>query len=124
MSLGPVDGDGYALNARGRRTYLAIIDKLEVSRQGRIVRHLCGHRRCLNPGHYALGDHLDNARDRELHGRTVKGARHPASKLAPYVPEIRARHEAGEGYKKLANEYGVSKNAIVKLVKGVTYTPG
>lgn len=43
--------------------------------EGKIVRHLCNNPSCVNPDHLKIGDHYDNAADRETSGRTAKGSK-------------------------------------------------
>lgn len=42
----------------------------------------------------------------------------PASRLAPFIAEIRARRAAGESLKVLASDYGADESYICKLTRG------
>jgi hypothetical protein len=75
--------------------------------------------RCINPAHLWLGTHQENMDDREAKGRghQAKGEKCWASKLtACIVLEIRRQYKFGlSGV--LAKKYGVSRNAILKIVQ-------
>lgn len=66
--------------------------------QGLFVLHRCDNRRCVNPKHLWLGNHLDNMGDMAKKGRRhdVRGARNPQSKIsANDVAYIRRVHVGG-----------------------------
>lgn len=79
---------------------------------GMLVMHNCDEPQCVNPDHLSLGTHMDNMRDRQEKGRTVKGSDHPSSKLT----EQRAyfvRFESCElSTKELAEMFRVSADTI------------
>jgi len=49
--------------------------------EGKLVRHKCDNRSCVNVDHLELGNHLDNTRDMIERGRMACGERLPQSKL-------------------------------------------
>jgi len=99
------------------------------------VCHKCDNTRCVNPGHLFLGTQSDNLKDmgkKGRHGatknphawaarigaaRSKPGETNPAAKLTEtLVAEIRARHNAGEPYSRLADTYKVGKSTIARIV--------
>lgn len=68
------------------------------------------------------GTPKDNADDRARHGRTLRGEAHPSSKLTrAEVAALRLRALAGESLSTLAEVYGVSKAAVSRAARGVTW---
>lgn len=107
--------------------------------EGLFVCHECDNRRCVNPAHLFLGTHADNMADMVAKGRSPKGDRHgrrknPAcilrgerhsrAKLTEMqVVEIRARFAAGgTAAKAIAEEYGVSRNTIERVLSGYSWS--
>lgn len=77
-----------------------------------LVLHACDNPRCVNPAHLSLGTHRDNSRDM---ARKLRSAHR---KLSPeQVVELRRRHTVGDGYKKLAREFGVGRSLVMRIVK-------
>lgn len=83
------------------------------------VLHRCDNRACCNPGHLFLGTQADNMADCAAKGRYAdqKGVKHPLARLTDSdVIAIRQRHEAGEGHQSIARDYGVTRQAIYRIV--------
>lgn len=81
-----------------------------------IVRHLCGNRMCVRPGHLAEGSYADNAKDTaEMfmtgHGRLVEA----------YVLAVRKRYAEGVKIKDIAYEFGVPFGTVYPIVCGKSY---
>lgn len=116
-------GRGYkSVSVLGRavqlhRLLLIVFDRPPVG--GEVARHLDG-----NPGNNCLenlawGSHTDNATDREIHGRTVRGGRHGMRKLKPYqVRAIHVQYAKGETITTLARRYGVKRAPVRDILKG------
>ena len=89
---------------------------------GMWVLHRCDVRRCVNPEHLFLGTAQDNSRDMVAKGRKVtnRGESHKLAKLTDgEVREIRLRYNGARGdITRLAKAFGVSRNAIERVVKG------
>lgn len=86
--------------------------------EGLQVCHTCDNRRCVNPAHFFLGTHKDNADDRERKGRSPRGAARPNAKLdEAKVRAIRARVAVGERQAALAREYGVAAGTIQRIIE-------
>jgi hypothetical protein len=84
--------------------------------------HTCDTPRCVNPDHLWAGSHGDNMRDMVSKGRHrktyVRGSAMPQAILTEsQIPEIRARHQAGESLSAIAKDYGVNFRTIHLIVK-------
>jgi len=96
---------------------------------GKVIRHKCDNRGCVNPEHLQLGTQADNIKDSWGRGRGVnpsfKGSIHPASKLTEsQVSEIRSRYVLkcrNNGCRSLAIEYGVSQATIRDIISRRTW---
>jgi len=90
---------------------------------GLLVCHKCDVRACVNPEHLFLGTYLDNARDREKKGRSMRGEKNRSSKLsAEQVSRIKAVLAEGRMYtSELAREYGVTSPTISSIARGNTW---
>jgi hypothetical protein len=87
--------------------------------EGLNVLHKCDVRTCCNPGHYFLGTHGDNCRDRTKKKRTASGEYHGRHILTEsQAVEILALHKQGWSQRLLGEKFEVSKSAIKHLLKG------
>lgn len=78
---------------------------------------------CVRPSHLYAGTALDNNRDRDSRGRTVKGSGHSNAKLTEMaVLEIRALASAGASQVAIAQQFGVDKTNISMIVRRKTWT--
>lgn len=99
---------------------------------GNFVCHHCDNKLCINPDHLFTGTHQDNLNDAVSKGRMCSGQRWHESKRDMAVGESHGRHvltetqvreifrryhEGERGYKKLANEFCVSRGTIFNIVK-------
>ncbi len=82
------------------------------------VLHRCDNPACANVDHLFLGTPAENMADK-VKSRQLKGSGHPEAKLTERsVLEIRSKYAHVRGVlTQLANEYGVRKQAIMKIVK-------
>ena len=79
------------------------------------VCHSCDNVSCVNPEHLFLGTQKDNLQDMAAKGRSTRGERNPQAKLtADDVKTIRA---SGYTQQKLADQYGVSRQAIQLIIQ-------
>ena len=107
---------------------------------GKHVLHKCDNPPCFNPDHLYVGSRSDNMSDAVERGQIVAqldvlkdarqktgydktGGEHPASQLSESERrEIRDRYQNEDIYQKeLANEYGVSRPTISRVVRGKDY---
>jgi len=89
-----------------------------------IVCHRCDVRRCVNPSHLFLGDHGDNARDRNSKGRAAPktGENNGRARLTrEVVIESRRRALQGARISDLAELHGVNLSVMRAAIKGDTW---
>lgn len=81
--------------------------------------HSCDNRGCVNPSHLRWGTPADNMADRSLRDRAPRGEGHPNAKLTQAeVQTIRELHATGTSQSELARTYGVTRQAVWRIVKG------
>ncbi len=93
---------------------------------GMLACHKCDTPLCVNPDHLFLGSHADNSADMATKGRhfshtrperIARGERSGQTHLtAENIREIRGRREGGATMYALGREYGVSRQAIRRIV--------
>jgi hypothetical protein len=84
------------------------------------VLHHCDNPLCVNPAHLYLGRHVDNVRDRDVRGRTLRGERHGSTRVSEtLLTEVRAQHAAGVLQHELAKRFGVSTGWVSLVVRGL-----
>lgn len=99
---------------------------------GKVVRHTCDNRRCINPEHLLLGTQLDNIQDMVDRDRYAKqaGEENPRAVLTwDVVADIRRNYKKGARsgeYTRtaLAEKYGVSAATISDIVGGRSWING
>ncbi|WP_353850864.1 HNH endonuclease signature motif containing protein [Acidithiobacillus sp.] len=105
-------GYGYVYMS-GRKHYahrLAFAIGHGVDPAGKVVRHTCDNRSCVNPDHLELGSHQDNMDDMVARGRQSKGERHPDAKLT--MANVLAIRGDRRPQRTIAAEYGVTQANI------------
>lgn len=87
---------------------------------GMCVCHKCDNPSCVNPDHLFLGTHKDNAQDRNVKNRHVKGEQIKFSRLTEeQVIEIKSIYTGKWGEQtKLAIEYNVGTSTISNIING------
>jgi hypothetical protein len=96
---------------------------------GLILCHRCDNAKCVRTSHLFLGTDADNARDRDLKGRTSKrpttrlpGELNPAARLTEQqVAEIRRRNVGGESQRTLAAAFNISQSQVGNIVRGKSW---
>ena len=113
-------GSGYGVIMWGNVSYrcnrLAYIIFIGLIPKGKIIRHTCHNRACVNPKHLILGNHLDNAID------MTKACRQGNQKLneeAVKVIKWTLKYDYSRGIThKLAKLHGVSVSTIRQIKYG------
>jgi len=86
--------------------------------------HTCGngHLGCVHPGHLYWGTGVENAADRDCHGRTPKGERHPHAKLTNEdvleIYALRGRQSA----RAVAKQFGVAAGTVSWIWTGRSWS--
>jgi hypothetical protein len=105
--------------------HLAWIQTFGPIPEGMHVLHRCDNPACFNPYCLFLGTEEDNRNDQSRKWRTLIGESNPASKLTEFdVIEIRNLYKKGvrgRGQIALANQFGVHRINIRKIVRGDTW---
>jgi len=116
---------GYAQVNRGgdvqyehRLVYAAANNVSITDLKGKVIRHKCDCRACINPEHLEIGTLEDNANDTKVRGRarglSRPGVLNPSAKLSETdVHNIRG--ETRMSYSELATRYGTSKSTIARI---------
>lgn len=105
---------GFRLNGKTQKAHrLAWTESNGPIPEGLNVCHRCDNRRCCNPAHMFLGTHADNARDRNMKGRQMKGRGSPLAKLSEEA--VRDIRSSPLGHKKLAEKYRVAPSLIISV---------
>jgi hypothetical protein len=86
--------------------------------KGLCVLHRCDNPPCVNPAHLYVGTHRQNARDRSLRNRGVRGRRVNTNKLTEaQVLEIRALCDAGERQAHVARRFGITQTMVSHIAR-------
>ena len=88
--------------------------------KGKVVRHSCDNKKCINPAHLITGTHSDNVRDRVERDRSAKGENNGRSKLKKSeVLEILTDTITPKMV--LARQHGVDPKVIRDIKQGKTW---
>lgn len=83
-----------------------------------LVLHKCDNRSCTNPEHLYLGNHIDNAKDRQERN-PVRGSKHPNSRLVESdIPKILDYVKSGMIQEKIAKMFGISQTTVSRIKLG------
>jgi hypothetical protein len=91
--------------------------------EGLCVLHRCDNRRCVRPGHLYLGTYRDNARDREMRGRSHdrSGMHNGRARFTEdQVREIRRLAETMPQYE-VANRFDTTQARVSEMVRRTTW---
>jgi hypothetical protein len=104
--------DGYA----HRRSYELFIGEIP---EGRLIRHKCDNRTCVNPAHLELGTKADNNQDARERNPKANGRKLQDTDL----PIIAARMKAGELLKDIAKDYDMNWKCISRRLAAANLRP-
>lgn len=94
--------------------------------RGQHVLHHCDNPPCFNPRHLFSGTEKDNRADQKAKGRTSLGTKNGQARLSEaQVVQIRKLYQhgvRGRGQIALAYQFGVTRIAIRKIVKRITWS--
>ncbi len=122
------DAHGYGALTIKRKVWLVhrIAYELAVGAipEGLDILHHCDNPPCFRPIHLFPGTHADNMHDMYAKGRRIAArgeGQHLAKLNAEQIPLIRKLNKQGIGQRKLAAQFGVTKNAIMLIVHRRTW---
>lgn len=121
------DGRGYGAfklhNQRWRAHRVAYELNVAPIPEGLCIIHLCDNKRCINPHHLAAATHEANMADMKMKERAAHGSKHPKAKLSSEdVAKIRELASRGAYHLDLAEQFGVSRPTITKVINGTAYS--
>jgi hypothetical protein len=110
--VNPPNADGVKGKSIYVHRWFYTLSKGEIPK-GKLIRHKCDNRICVNPDHLEIGDSKDNVRDMiarnpKACGRKLSFQQHE---------EIKKKHTAGTMIITLAAEYKVSRVTIRKVIQ-------
>lgn len=88
--------------------------------KGKVVRHSCDNKKCVNPGHLLLGTQMDNVHDTVSRRRISCGVSRWNAKLSPEkVDEMKTLYASGNyTQSQLSEVFGVSSKRINRVLAG------
>lgn len=104
--------DGYA----HRRSYELFVGEIP---EGRLIRHKCDNRNCVNPDHLEIGTKADNNQDARERNPKANGRKLQDTDL----PIIADRMKAGEFLKDIAKDYGMNWKCISRRLAVANLRP-
>lgn len=118
---GATSTTGYGM-FRGEKAHRFSARTAGMDIEGRVVRHGCDNKLCVNPNHLQPGTHIENMRDASERKRMRYGEQQRSAKLTSQdIPEIFRLSEAGLSYRQIGERFGVSKYAIYHVVNRKTW---
>lgn len=112
--------DGKNKTVMAHRAVLSAWNRLP--REGECARHLNDVKTDNRLENLAWGTARENGADKVRNGRSSTGESRPTHKLTDETAmQIRERYADGEGSYDLAQEYGLSQNSVLCLIRGKTW---
>lgn len=120
------NGYGQIGSGEGKRNKMTHVAAWELANgpvpEGMELLHSCDNRACCYLGHLSIGTRADNMRDMVAKGRArpKRGVEHPHARLtAQQVMDIRSRRATGETCRSIAADFGITKEYVGQLARGV-----
>lgn len=91
------------------------------------ILHKCDNVACVNPNHLFPGTRDDNSKDMIKKGRSYKpiGEKHPNTELTwEKIREIRERYNKGENTTILADEFGMTRQQMWRIINNAQWQDG
>jgi hypothetical protein len=86
------------------------------------INHKCDNPSCVRPSHLYDGTQADNAKDAAERLRYHARGNHCRAKINPdIVREIRMRRESGETLQAIGDRFGITKQNVRLIVKGLAW---
>jgi len=85
------------------------------------VCHTCDNYSCVNPKHFFLGSHKDNAEDRVNKQRSANGEKLSKKLKNEDVLKIRDLHKKNKSQDFISRMFGVTQTAISRIVRRKTW---
>ena len=115
------------VNYEHRIVYARAHDLLLADIRGKVVRHKCDCRACINPEHLELGTLADNAADTQTRGRarglSRPGSLNPAAKITQEIVDA-IRADRLLTYTELATKFGTSRTNVFRIKKNMIWKKG
>lgn len=122
-------GSGYGViydGAGQERTHRWVCEKVHGAPPSALheAAHTCGngHLGCVSGGHLYWATGIENAADRDQHGRTSRGETHVTAKLTNEAVLAIYRLRGGQTYEATAAQFGTSKGAVADILNGRSWT--
>ncbi|WIS40105.1 homing endonuclease [Acinetobacter phage vB_AbaAut_ChT04] len=94
--------------------------------KGKVIRHKCDNRACINPDHLEIGTHQDNMNDMTSRNRQAKGEAISNSVLTEdqvrYIRQHYIRRSKEWGTVGLAKKLGCSHRTVQSVVAGTRWS--
>lgn len=113
-------GECWAFGKRERASHASYREFVCEIPEGKIIRHKCDNKHCVNPDHLIPGTQQENIQDKVERNRQAKGEVHGCSKLTE-DQAIQIRRSKLSTYK-LADLFGISQAQAAKIKSGKAWT--
>ena len=90
--------------------------------KGKVIRHTCDNKKCINPDHLLLGTQRDNMNDMLERGRSNREERNGMSKLnKKAVREVKLLLSKGVSQKEVAKRFNIDPSTVSNVNAGKTW---
>jgi len=101
-----------------------MIHNHDVDITGKMIRHTCHNRGCVNPKHLIPGTHLDNMNDmknanRQLYGEKNQAATHKESEIILLLDTV--NNDKFNNVEELQDKFNMSRNVFWRIINGTLW---